>query len=245
MTLQLWAGSGRTRYVPVPPVWGARTHDLAPLSYGYTFSQGVIMNILLEAIVLAVGVHFLYDFHLQGPWIAENKGNSKFLLVIHALTWAILVWIPIYLLVGQSLVTFVVLFVSHLIIDSWNSKAFKKSFHYIYYDQTLHIFSIIGAVMATFFCPIYYIADIVAILVMMAFLSLGGFCIGKIVAKNEISRSMDNIERAVVAEIGTMYSRWFGEHSVIKDCDDALCRGLALPAYRYVKSIVQRMCDGS
>jgi hypothetical protein len=34
--------------------------------------------------------HLLYDFHWQGPFIAEMKGKSWFLLLVHAVTWALL-----------------------------------------------------------------------------------------------------------------------------------------------------------
>ena len=44
----------------------------------------------LAALVLA---HLMYDFHWQGPFIAEMKGKNWFLLGVHALTWALTMWV--------------------------------------------------------------------------------------------------------------------------------------------------------
>ena len=52
------------------------------------------MIVLLPILVL---VHLLYDFHWQGPFIAEMKGKSWFLLGVHSLTWALCLWVTLYL----------------------------------------------------------------------------------------------------------------------------------------------------
>ena len=44
---------------------------------------------LFLALLLA---HLLYDFHWQGPFIAKNKGKHDFLLAVHCMTWALLLW---------------------------------------------------------------------------------------------------------------------------------------------------------
>ena len=43
--------------------------------------------ILFSALLLA---HLLYDFHWQGDFVANMKGERWFILVVHALTWTLL-----------------------------------------------------------------------------------------------------------------------------------------------------------
>ncbi len=99
-------------------------------------------------LILILLAHLLYDFHWQGPFIAENKGRYPFLLFIHALTWTLIVTLPVYLLaphvdlpfqVGLVFVQFC-LFVSHWRTDNWKSKLPKTPDYFwaIYVDQGIH-----------------------------------------------------------------------------------------------------------
>lgn len=42
-------------------------------------------------------VHFLYDMHWQGSFVSNGKRNSNFILSVHAVTWALCVSVPLYL----------------------------------------------------------------------------------------------------------------------------------------------------
>lgn len=90
--------------------------------------------------------HLLYDFHWQGPFIAENKGKRPFLLIIHALTWAIFVGLPLYFAKVPLFIPWVcVLFTTHFFIDNWKCQMPKTDEYFwaIYVDQSLHFLSII------------------------------------------------------------------------------------------------------
>ena len=92
-------------------------------------------------------VHLLYDFHWQGAFIADNKGKYFFLLVVHALTWALLLGFVLYFTGYLSWWQIPMLYVSHLVIDNWKAKQPKtpETFNLIYVDQALHLVTIILA----------------------------------------------------------------------------------------------------
>jgi hypothetical protein len=89
--------------------------------------------------------HLLYDFHWQGAFIADNKGKRLFLLFIHALTWTMLVSLPLFYLGGYALWKILFLFITHFFIDMWKSKQPKTddNFYLIYIDQALHFATIL------------------------------------------------------------------------------------------------------
>lgn len=98
---------------------------------------------ILFALVLLA--HLLYDFHWQGQFIADNKGKRIFLLFIHCLTWALIVWLIGYFLGGWHWWKLVFLFVTHFGSDYWKSHQPRKDelFYQIYIDQSIHLLSLI------------------------------------------------------------------------------------------------------
>lgn len=99
------------------------------------------MFIRFCAVLLA---HLLYDFHWQGPFIADNKGKRLFLLIVHALTWALCIWFAL-LLVGAAVgwQHLVCLFVCHIIPDGWKSRQSREKFYLIYIDQAVHLLTLL------------------------------------------------------------------------------------------------------
>jgi len=86
--------------------------------------------------------HLLYDFHWQGEFIANNKGKRIFLLFIHALTWAMIVGVPLVILGKYWWILF--LFITHFITDYWKSHQprIESNFYLIYIDQSIHFLTI-------------------------------------------------------------------------------------------------------
>jgi len=93
---------------------------------------------LLYLLLLA---HLLYDLHWQGPFIAEFKGKYDFILFIHALTWTMLLGLPLWALSAFTWWKFGFLLVTHLFIDRWKARKPKDRAHWnlIYVDQALHL----------------------------------------------------------------------------------------------------------
>jgi hypothetical protein len=91
-------------------------------------------------------VHLLYDFHWQGPFIAENKGKNIFILFVHSITWALL--IGAILLLGGIFFWWKLIFLlfTHMIIDKWNCNLVlenRANWASSYYDQAFHLITII------------------------------------------------------------------------------------------------------
>lgn len=89
--------------------------------------------------------HLLYDFHWQGAFIADNKGKKLFLLFIHAITWTMLVALPLIYFNDFAVWKFSLLFFSHFFCDMWKSKQPRtdENFKLIYIDQAIHLVSIL------------------------------------------------------------------------------------------------------
>jgi hypothetical protein len=93
-------------------------------------------------------VHLLYDFHWQGAYVAEMKTKSPFILGVHALTWALLIYAVIYFTTGRAstggwvIVSW--LFVTHYLVDDWKAKitSLPRDTFALYVDQFLHIVSL-------------------------------------------------------------------------------------------------------
>jgi hypothetical protein len=97
---------------------------------------------LLGALLLA---HLLYDFHWQGPFIAENKGKRPFLLFVHSLTWSMLLCFVLYLFGVLSWWQLPFLLFMHGITDYWKSHLPHDDAHFylIYIDQAIHVMTIL------------------------------------------------------------------------------------------------------
>ncbi len=89
--------------------------------------------------------HLLYDFHWQGPFIADNKGKRPFLLVVHALTWTLLLVAVLWWFGVLSWWHPVFLFLSHCATDYWKSHQPRTpdAFWYIYIDQSIHLLTLV------------------------------------------------------------------------------------------------------
>ena len=99
--------------------------------------------------------HFLYDFHLQGAFIAEYKAKSYFILFIHSFTWALgLCLIALFLSPEFQWVKLSFLTITHMIIDDWKCHIHDVGADWyvnmseskaLYIDQFLHLITIILA----------------------------------------------------------------------------------------------------
>ena len=98
--------------------------------------------VLFAGVLLA---HLLYDFHWQGPFIADNKGQRPFLLVVHALTWALLVGAVLWWFGALAWWHVPFLFVSHAVTDQWKAGQPRtpENWNLIYVDQGIHLASLI------------------------------------------------------------------------------------------------------
>lgn len=85
--------------------------------------------------------HLLYDFHWQGPFIAEMKAKSWFLLGVHSLTWALLLGAVLWHLGGLHWWTIPFLAITHFEIDNWKSRHTKLPplGFALWIDQALHL----------------------------------------------------------------------------------------------------------
>ena len=93
--------------------------------------------------------HLLYDFHWQGAFVADMKGESWFILAVHCLTWALLLAAVLYGFGALAVWHLPFLFAAHMISDAWKSRQPKTpaTWHYIYYDQASHLVAILIVVL--------------------------------------------------------------------------------------------------
>ncbi len=99
--------------------------------------------ITFAALLLA---HLLYDFHWQGPFIAEMKGKSWFLLSVHALTWALLLAAVLWAFGALAAWHIPFLFVTHFVIDGWKARHTNLPVlgTGLWVDQALHILTMLA-----------------------------------------------------------------------------------------------------
>lgn len=70
--------------------------------------------------------HFVFDWLLQTNWMAMNKKNNPFALLVHSLVYALGVTITLFFAIGAMptlsvfAVVFSPLFVSHVLLDSYH-----------------------------------------------------------------------------------------------------------------------------
>jgi len=101
----------------------------------------------MQTFGLLVLIHLLYDFHWQGPFIAEFKARSWFLLGAHALTWALCIMAGLAL-IGAPLPLWKLafLFVTHFGIDAWKARYTKLSAlgAALWIDQSAHLVTLLA-----------------------------------------------------------------------------------------------------
>ena len=101
-----------------------------------------MMNIW--AVLLAV--HLLYDWHWQGEFIGVGKSKYDLLLIVHALTWTVLLCLVLQYYGKYQDWMWSWLFLTHLAIDFWKCRmAYEASYGKKFFtkavliDQALHI----------------------------------------------------------------------------------------------------------
>lgn len=106
------------------------------------------MTIRFCALLLA---HLLYDFHWQGPFVADMKGKSPFILCVHALTWALFLGVALYLFGALAWWHVPFLFITHALTDNWKARKPKtpEYWHLIYVDQGIHLATIVVVALFT------------------------------------------------------------------------------------------------
>lgn len=105
----------------------------------------MIISAMMIKIMFLVLLHLLYDFHIQGPFISEMKGKSLFLLGVHALTWALVISLGIYVIDALAMWHIIFLATTHFIVDAWKSRFTKLDplGPALWIDQGLHFITIL------------------------------------------------------------------------------------------------------
>jgi len=91
--------------------------------------------------------HYIADYPLQGEFLAQTKGKYWYNLFVHSMIYSLSVCLCLKLLGVFVIWKFVVLLISHLIIDYIKSNAKNKEkalTSYLYIDQSLHIIIALG-----------------------------------------------------------------------------------------------------
>jgi len=103
---------------------------------------------MTEIILWVALAHLLYDFHWQGDFVGTMKGTSYFILFIHALTYALVISLPLFYFNILTVPAFFILLISHFIIDgvkARNTAGIEDPLFIekIIIDQLLHIIILI------------------------------------------------------------------------------------------------------
>lgn len=95
---------------------------------------------MFEIVFYMILIHLLYDFHWQGQFIGTYKKDFRFILFIHSLTYAMILYVPLLFLWHFDIIVFTTLYISHYFIDAWKCSYDNdvKNFWTIYIDQFLH-----------------------------------------------------------------------------------------------------------
>ena len=91
--------------------------------------------------------HYIADYPLQGEFLAQTKGKYWYSLFVHSMIYSLSVCLCFKLLGVFLIWKFIVLLISHLIIDYVKSNAKNKEkalTSYLYVDQSLHIVIALG-----------------------------------------------------------------------------------------------------
>ncbi len=104
--------------------------------------------IIFLALLLA---HLLYDFHWQGPFIAEMKAKNAFLLWVHALTWALLLGAVLWAFGALAWWHVPFLGATHYTVDYWKAHQHKLDplGPALWIDQAAHVVTMILVVVTT------------------------------------------------------------------------------------------------
>jgi hypothetical protein len=87
-----------------------------------------------------VFAHFIADWGLQNPWVAENKGKYWMVMIGHCMVWTALVCLALNWLGLLTLWKVVFLFVGHAIVDKLKCATYREGREWLlYHDQVFHI----------------------------------------------------------------------------------------------------------
>lgn len=88
--------------------------------------------------------HLLYDFHVQGDFIAINKGKDVFIMFVHVLTWTLLMTGILSIFHELDVWKIVLLWSSHFASDTWKCSMPKEATWTLKVDQLVHLVSLIA-----------------------------------------------------------------------------------------------------
>jgi len=100
----------------------------------------------IHVLLFLIFMHFLSDFVFQPRFLAENKGKSWFLMVVHCIIYTGSIY-GVFYFVGQAFLWMIpVIYITHHIEDKWKCWMIEKhgiKMWYLYFDQTFHVVVII------------------------------------------------------------------------------------------------------
>ena len=97
---------------------------------------------MIENILWVLLAHYIADYSLQGDFLAQTKGKYWYNLFAHSMIYSLSLCLCFKLLGVFVIWKFIVLLISHIIIDylKANAKDKEKALtSYLYVDQGLHI----------------------------------------------------------------------------------------------------------
>ncbi len=106
------------------------------------------IEVILIQFMILYFFNLLFDYPLQGAYLAEGKKNSPYLLWVHSSIWGFglsILLIPLGLFTWAKMIMLVT---GHYFIDYWkilkeNNNTNCNSNRLLYIDQTLHILQLI------------------------------------------------------------------------------------------------------
>ncbi len=98
----------------------------------------------MDQFLLLLACHFIGDFPLQNLWMAEGKAKSWEINFYH-----VAVYTAVFIIAGAklSLMSLVIIFVTHFFIDPLKSR--WGIIKYIWQDQLLHVLVLIFVFLVT------------------------------------------------------------------------------------------------
>lgn len=97
---------------------------------------------MIENILWLLLAHYIAEYPLQGDFLAQTKGKYWYSLFAHSMIYSLTICLCFKLLGVFAVWKFIVLLVSHLIIDYKKATVKNKDkalTSYLYIDQGLHI----------------------------------------------------------------------------------------------------------
>jgi len=94
----------------------------------------------MENLLWVLFAHYLADYPLQGPFLAETKGKYFSSLLAHSIIYALTISLCFKILGVYTVWKVLVLFITHMIIDYDKARnGHKNPRVYLFIDQTLHV----------------------------------------------------------------------------------------------------------